>query len=173
MDITFDEQLTLENRARYYDQAGALMDMIQSHLLQVLALVAMEPIARADAVDLRDAKAQVLRACRPWNDDPVGAGRQAATPTARLMGATCPTTQLSLESIRRGTLRRSPSSWSRSTTGAGRCAVPAAVGQGAARATQGGAGHLQAAAPSTHGMRGQACQTDCGSAWARTGWRWR
>src|SRR5215212_8768203 len=77
VDIIFDEQLTLENRARYYDSAGALMDMIQSHLLQVLALVAMEPIARADAVDLRDAKAQVLRACRPWNDDPVRAGRQA------------------------------------------------------------------------------------------------
>src|SRR4029450_5757365 len=77
VDIVFDEQLTLENRARYYDQAGALMDMIQSHLLQVLALAAIEPIARGDAVDLRDAKAQVLRACRPWDDDPVGAGREA------------------------------------------------------------------------------------------------
>jgi glucose-6-phosphate 1-dehydrogenase len=77
VDIVFDEQLTLENRARYYDRAGALMDMIQSHLLQVLALVAMEPIATVTAVDLRDAKAQVLRACRPRDDDPVGSGRQA------------------------------------------------------------------------------------------------
>jgi glucose-6-phosphate 1-dehydrogenase len=77
VDIVFDEQLTLENRARYYDGAGALMDMIQSHLLQVLALVAMEPIATVEAVDLRDAKAQVLRASRPWDDDPVGSGRQA------------------------------------------------------------------------------------------------
>jgi glucose-6-phosphate 1-dehydrogenase len=77
VDIVFDEQLTLENRARYYDKAGALMDMIQSHLLQVLALAAMEPIAAANAMDLRDAKAQVLRACRPWNNDPVGAGRRA------------------------------------------------------------------------------------------------
>jgi glucose-6-phosphate 1-dehydrogenase len=77
VDIVFDEQLTLENRARYYDRAGALMDMIQSHLLQILALVAMDPIATVDAVDLRDAKAQVLRACRPWNDDPVTAGRRA------------------------------------------------------------------------------------------------
>jgi glucose-6-phosphate 1-dehydrogenase len=77
VDILFDEQLTLENRARYYDRAGALMDMIQSHLLQVLALVAMEPSATVDAVDLRDAKAQVLRACRPWDDDPVESGRQA------------------------------------------------------------------------------------------------
>jgi glucose-6-phosphate 1-dehydrogenase len=77
VDIVFDEQLTLENRARYYDNAGALMDMIQSHLLQVLALTAMEPIATVDAVDLRTAKAQVLRACRPWDDDPLGSGRQA------------------------------------------------------------------------------------------------
>ncbi len=77
IDVTFDEQLTLENRARYYDHAGALVDMIQSHLLQVLSLIAMEPIAAANATDLRDAKAQVLRACRPWNDDPVSAGRRA------------------------------------------------------------------------------------------------
>jgi glucose-6-phosphate 1-dehydrogenase len=77
VDIVFDEQLTLENRARYYDHAGALTDMIQSHLLQVLALTAMEPIATVNAVDVRDAKAQVLRACRPWDDDTVGAGRQA------------------------------------------------------------------------------------------------
>jgi glucose-6-phosphate 1-dehydrogenase len=77
VDIVFDEQLTLENRARYYDRAGALVDMIQSHLLQVLALVAMDPIATINAVDLRDAKAQVLRACRPWNDDPVAASHRA------------------------------------------------------------------------------------------------
>jgi glucose-6-phosphate 1-dehydrogenase len=77
VDIVFDEQLTLENRARYYDKAGALMDMIQSHLLQVLALGAMDPIATINAVDLRDAKAEVLRACRPWHDDPVAAGRRA------------------------------------------------------------------------------------------------
>jgi len=77
VDIVFDEQLTLENRAGYYDRAGALMDMIQSHLLQVLALTAMEPIAAANAMDLGDAKAQVLRACRPWGNDPVGAGRRA------------------------------------------------------------------------------------------------
>ena len=67
VDIVFDEQLTLENRARYYDHAGALMDMIQSHLLQVLALAAMEPIARADAVDLRDRTGSL------------GAGRQHVT----------------------------------------------------------------------------------------------
>jgi glucose-6-phosphate 1-dehydrogenase len=77
VDITFDEQLTLENRARYYDQAGALVDMIQSHLLQILALVAMDAPADANDVDIRDAKASVLRACRPWGDDPATAGRRA------------------------------------------------------------------------------------------------
>ena len=46
--------MALENRARYYDQAGALTDMIQSHLLQILALIAMEPPANINAVDLRD-----------------------------------------------------------------------------------------------------------------------
>ena len=77
VDIVFDEQLTLENRARYYDRAGALTDMIQSHLLQVLALVGMNPIATIHALDLRDAKAELLRACRPWNDDPVTSSRRA------------------------------------------------------------------------------------------------
>ncbi|WP_375426218.1 glucose-6-phosphate dehydrogenase [uncultured Friedmanniella sp.] len=77
VDIVFDEQLTLENRARYYDSAGALMDMIQSHLLQVLALAAMDPPAAVNEVDLRDSMAQALRACRLWEDDPVHAGRRA------------------------------------------------------------------------------------------------
>jgi len=75
--VVYDEQLTLENRARYYDRAGALADMIQSHLLQVMALIAMEPPASVGAVDLRAAKAAVLRACRPWGNDPIAASRRA------------------------------------------------------------------------------------------------
>ena len=62
VEIVFDESLALENRAGYYDKAGALVDMIQSHLLLVLALAAMEPPASLDADDLRGAMAQVLRA---------------------------------------------------------------------------------------------------------------
>ena len=77
IDITYDEVLALENRARYYDQAGALTDMIQSHLLQIMALIAMDPPANVNAVDLRDAKATALRACRVWDDDPVAAGKRA------------------------------------------------------------------------------------------------
>ncbi|WP_144720863.1 glucose-6-phosphate dehydrogenase [Agrococcus jejuensis] len=64
VEILYDETVALEGRAGYYDTAGALRDMIQSHLLQVLALVAIEPPASIDARDLRDAIGQVLRAAR-------------------------------------------------------------------------------------------------------------
>ncbi|MGO4192893.1 glucose-6-phosphate dehydrogenase [Arthrobacter sp. YAF17] len=62
IEIVFDEDLALEGRARYYDGAGALRDMIQSHLLQIMALLALEPPASVDERDLRDAVATVLRA---------------------------------------------------------------------------------------------------------------
>ncbi len=77
VDIVYDEQLGLEGRAGYYDKAGALVDMIQSHLLQVLAVFAMEPPASLNSADLRDAKGLVLRATRPWDDDPIASGRRA------------------------------------------------------------------------------------------------
>jgi glucose-6-phosphate 1-dehydrogenase len=64
VDITWDETLALEGRAGYYDRAGALRDMVQNHLLQLLALVAMEPPAGLGARDLRDRKVDVLRATR-------------------------------------------------------------------------------------------------------------
>ncbi|WP_306231582.1 glucose-6-phosphate dehydrogenase [Agrococcus beijingensis] len=62
VEILYDETVTLEGRAGYYDRNGALRDMIQSHLLQIMALIAIEPIASVDARDLRDAVGQVLRA---------------------------------------------------------------------------------------------------------------
>ncbi|MFC0678255.1 glucose-6-phosphate dehydrogenase [Lysobacter korlensis] len=64
VEITYDESLGLEGRAGYYDRAGAMVDMIQSHLLLVLALVAMEPPSTLDAEDLRGSMAQALRATR-------------------------------------------------------------------------------------------------------------
>lgn len=84
VDIVFDEHLGLEGRARYYDGAGALVDMIQSHLLQVLALLAMEAPASLDARDLRDRKAEVLRACRVAGDDPVASSRRARWTAGRV-----------------------------------------------------------------------------------------
>ncbi|GAA4677910.1 glucose-6-phosphate dehydrogenase [Frondihabitans cladoniiphilus] len=70
IEIVYDEQLGLENRARYYDHAGALVDMIQSHLLQVMAVLVMEAPATLAAVDVRDQKQLALRATRLWKDDP-------------------------------------------------------------------------------------------------------
>ncbi|WP_286344516.1 glucose-6-phosphate dehydrogenase [Frondihabitans sucicola] len=70
IEIVYDEQLALENRARYYDHAGALVDMIQSHLLQVMAVLVMEAPATLRAEDVRDQKQLALRATHLWNDDP-------------------------------------------------------------------------------------------------------
>lgn len=65
VQITHSEAKGIETRAEYYEQAGALRDMIQSHLLQMLTLVAMEPPASLDAESLRDEKVKVLRSIRP------------------------------------------------------------------------------------------------------------
>jgi len=75
--IRFDESVALEGRARYYDKAGAMIDMIQSHLLQVLALLAMDPPSTLHERDLRDAKAAVLRATHVMDDDPARWSRRA------------------------------------------------------------------------------------------------
>ena len=90
VDIVYDEQLTLEGRARYYDNAGALVDMIQSHLLQVMALVAVAPVAAVSAFDLREAKAEVLRACRVWGDDPARSSRRARYTSGTVGGRQVP-----------------------------------------------------------------------------------
>jgi len=65
VQISHAEVQGIENRAGYYDGAGALRDMVQSHLLQMLALIAMEPPASMDAECLRDEKVKVLRTIRP------------------------------------------------------------------------------------------------------------
>lgn len=90
VDIVYDEVLGLEDRARYYDHAGALVDMIQSHLLQVLALVAMEAPASIDETDLRSAKATVLRATRVWGDDPSRSSRRARYTAGSIEGRALP-----------------------------------------------------------------------------------
>ncbi|MFE4971658.1 glucose-6-phosphate dehydrogenase [Kitasatospora sp. NPDC056651] len=65
VDIVWDETLALEGRAGYYDHVGALKDMVQNHLLQLLCLVAMEPPITLGERDLRDRKVDVLRSVRP------------------------------------------------------------------------------------------------------------
>ncbi|MCW2583476.1 MAG: glucose-6-phosphate 1-dehydrogenase [Klenkia sp.] len=64
VEVVFDEDLGLEGRAGYYDKAGALRDMLQNHLLQLLAVVAMEPPQSLDAATLQARKGDVLRAVR-------------------------------------------------------------------------------------------------------------
>jgi glucose-6-phosphate 1-dehydrogenase len=65
VQITVAETIGLEGRGDYYDGSGALRDMVQNHMLQLLALVAMEPPAGLDATAVRDEKVKVLRALRP------------------------------------------------------------------------------------------------------------
>jgi len=65
VQITHSEAQGVEGRAGYYDGAGALRDMLQSHLLQMLTLVAMEPPPMLDAESLRDEKVKVLKSIRP------------------------------------------------------------------------------------------------------------
>ena len=64
VQITVAEKVGVEHRGDYYDHAGALRDMIQNHLLQILCLIAMEPPVAFDADEIRDRKVDVLRAIR-------------------------------------------------------------------------------------------------------------
>ncbi|MXO89397.1 glucose-6-phosphate dehydrogenase [Pontixanthobacter aquaemixtae] len=64
VQITVSETVGLEGRVDFYDDAGALRDMVQNHMLQLLALVAMEPPGNFDATAVRDEKVKVLRALR-------------------------------------------------------------------------------------------------------------
>jgi len=65
VQITASEPLGVEGRAGYYDKSGALRDMVQNHLLQLLCLTAMEPPTDLSADSVRDEKVKVLRALRP------------------------------------------------------------------------------------------------------------
>lgn len=79
VDIAWDETLGVEGRAGYYDHTGAMRDMIQNHLLQLVALIAMEPPVSLAERDLRDRKVDVLRAVR----DPDAADPDALVTRAR------------------------------------------------------------------------------------------
>jgi glucose-6-phosphate 1-dehydrogenase len=73
VQITVAESLGVEERADYYDHAGAMRDIVQNHLLQLMALVAMEPPAAFDDRAVRDEKVKVLRALRPISEREVAA----------------------------------------------------------------------------------------------------
>jgi glucose-6-phosphate 1-dehydrogenase len=71
VQILASEQLGVENRGNYYETAGALWDMIQNHLFQLLCLIAMEPPVSFDADEVRNRKVDVLNALRKINPDEV------------------------------------------------------------------------------------------------------
>jgi glucose-6-phosphate 1-dehydrogenase len=71
VQITVAETVGVESRAAYYNSSGALRDMVQNHLLQLLCLVAMEPPAAMDADSVRDEKLKVLKSLKPLRADNV------------------------------------------------------------------------------------------------------
>ncbi|MFV1967165.1 MAG: glucose-6-phosphate dehydrogenase [Pirellulaceae bacterium] len=74
VQITAAEEVRVGSRGSFYESAGVLRDMFQNHLLQLLTLTAMEAPARFEADGVRDEKAKVLRAIRPFGVDDVAAG---------------------------------------------------------------------------------------------------
>ncbi len=78
IQISAAESIGIEYRANYYENAGALRDMIQSHLMQVMTLVAMEPPVEFTADAVRDEKIKVLRAVRRFSTESISANTVAA-----------------------------------------------------------------------------------------------
>jgi glucose-6-phosphate 1-dehydrogenase len=70
VQITVAEDLGVGTRGGYYDQSGALRDIVQNHMMQVLSIVAMEPPARFESREVRDEKVKVLRAIPPVDPQP-------------------------------------------------------------------------------------------------------
>jgi glucose-6-phosphate 1-dehydrogenase len=78
VQITASEDLGIGSRAGYYDSAGALRDLVQNHMLQLLTLLCMEPPVTFDADEVRDEKVKVLHALEPPPQDAVIRGRYTA-----------------------------------------------------------------------------------------------
>lgn len=66
IQITVAEELGVEHRGKYYEGAGCLRDMFQNHMMQMLALVAMEPPVSFEAEKVRDERVKLLSSVRPW-----------------------------------------------------------------------------------------------------------
>ncbi|TDL44444.1 glucose-6-phosphate dehydrogenase [Kocuria rosea] len=90
VEIVFDETLGLEGRAGFYEATGALRDMIQSHLLQVMALVMMEPPSSFDQVEIPTLTSHVLRATKLWQDDAAGAATRGRYTAGSVEGRELP-----------------------------------------------------------------------------------
>jgi len=84
--ITFKEDIGTEGRGGYFDEFGIIRDVMQNHLLQILALVAMEPPVTLSAEDVRDEKVKVLRQCIPIAFDDMVTGQYGTDPTGTKAG---------------------------------------------------------------------------------------
>ncbi|KMY43888.1 glucose-6-phosphate dehydrogenase [Bacillus sp. FJAT-27916] len=71
IQITSTETLGVEDRGRYYENSGALRDMVQNHIMQIVSLLAMEPPIKLSTDEIRSEKVKVLRALKPIKDDEV------------------------------------------------------------------------------------------------------
>lgn len=71
VEITASESVGVEKRGGYYDSSGALRDMVQNHLFQLVALVAMEPPVKADAESIRNEKLKVFQSLRPYTKEEI------------------------------------------------------------------------------------------------------
>ena len=71
VEITAVESVGVEKRGGYYDDSGALRDMVQNHLMQLVAFAAMEPPVRADAESIRNEKLKVFQSLRPLSDQDI------------------------------------------------------------------------------------------------------
>ena len=119
VQITVAETIGVEGRGEYYDSAGALRDMVQNHMLQLLALVAMEPPTDFDATAVRDEKVKVLRALRPFTASEAETNTVTGQYTrGAIDGEPSPAT--TKRSATRAAPRRSSRSRPMSTTGGGR-----------------------------------------------------
>ncbi|MEL6582379.1 MAG: glucose-6-phosphate dehydrogenase [Pseudomonadota bacterium] len=83
VQITVAEALGVGGRGAYYDRSGAMRDMVQNHMMQLLCLTAMEPPAKFDADDVRDEKLKVIRALEPVKLDETVRGQYRASETAQ------------------------------------------------------------------------------------------
>ena len=173
VEIIFDEDLALEGRARYYDGAGALRDMIQSHLLQIMALLAIEPPATIGRA--RPPRRRGRPCCAPAaSSRPV---RQEHAP-GPLHGGHASAAGTSPTTPRRTGVdpARAPRPWPRSQVEIDNWRwkdVPFILRSGKAlgEQAQGGRGHLPAGPAPAHGVhRAWTRPTSSGSVSARTPW---
>ena len=133
IQITAAESIGVEGRGAYYQEAGALRDMIQNHLLQVMATVAMEPCATFSPDAVRDERAKLLRSIHIMKPEEVEQYRSRDSTAGRIGGEESRLPQ-EPASIRTPKPTPTPPAPSSSTTGAGRACRFHSHGQEAAQA---------------------------------------